>query len=64
MCIRDRIEYGGAPVRLTSMSPLRGSVRPPGNAGTVDLLPNAEFTYPVGTRKIRMSSSLSPGAFQ
>jgi len=60
----ELIEYGGLPVRLTSMSPLRGSVRPPGNAGTVDLLPNAEFAYPVGTRKIRMSSSLSPGAFQ
>lgn len=60
----ELIEYGGLPVRLTSGSPLRGSVRTPGNAGTVDLLPNAEFTYPVGTRKIRMSSSLSPGAFQ
>ena len=60
----ELIEYGGLPVRLTSMSPLRGSVRPPGNAGTVDLLPNAEFTFPAGTRKIRMSSSLSPGAFQ
>jgi hypothetical protein len=61
---RDLIEYGGLPVRLANLSPLRGSVRPPGSAGTVDLLPNAEFTDPVGTRNIRMSSSLSPGAFQ
>jgi len=60
----ELIEYGGFPLRLTGMSALRGSVRPPGNAGTVDLLPNAEFTHPAGTRKIRVSSSLSPGAFQ
>ena len=60
----ELIEYGGLPARLTSMSPLRGSVRPPGNAGTVDLLPTAEFTHPAGTRKLRVSSSLSPGAFQ
>lgn len=60
----ELIEYGGLPLRLTNMSPLRGSVRPPGSIGAVDLLPSAEFTYPVGTRKIRVSSSLSPGAFQ
>ena len=60
----ELIEYGGFPSRLTNMSPLRGSVRPPGSAGVVNLLPNAEFTYPVGTRPIRISSSLSPGAFQ
>jgi hypothetical protein len=60
----ELIEYGGLPLRLTGMSPLRGSVRPPGNAGTVDLLPNAEFNHPAGTRKVRMGSSLSPGAFQ
>jgi hypothetical protein len=60
----ELIEYGGFPLRLTGMSPLRGSVRPPGSAGTVDLLPNSEFTHPAGTRKIRMSSYLSPGAFQ
>ncbi len=58
------IEYGGLPLRLTNLSPLRGSVRAPGSIEAVDLLPTAEFTYPVGTRKIRVSSSLSPGAFQ
>jgi hypothetical protein len=52
------------PLRLTNLSPLRGSVRAPGSIETVDLLPSAEFTYPVGTRKINVSSSLSPGAFQ
>ena len=60
----ELIEYGGVPSRLTTMSPLRGTVRPPGNVGAVDLLPNAEFTNPVGTRSIRISSVLSPGAFQ
>jgi len=60
----ELIEYGGLPLRLTNLSPLRGSVRPPGSVGAVDLLPSAEFTYPVGTRKLRVSSSLSPGAFQ
>ena len=60
----ELIEYGGMPLRLTNLSPLRGSVRAPGGIGAVDLLPDAEFTYPVGTRKIRAGSSLSPGAFQ
>jgi hypothetical protein len=60
----ELIEYGGLPLRLTNTSPLRGSVRPPGSSGAVELLPSAEFTFPVGTRKIRASSSLSPGAFQ
>ena len=60
----ELIEYGELPLRLSNMSPLRGSVRPPGSIGAVDLLPSAEFTYPIGTRKIRVSSSLSPGAFQ
>ncbi|MGA9394184.1 MAG: hypothetical protein WCA83_04120 [Azonexus sp.] len=60
----ELIEYGGLPLRLTNMSPLRGSVRPPGSSGAVDLLPDAEFTFPVGTHPIRASSALSPGAFQ
>jgi hypothetical protein len=60
----ELIEYGGLPLRLNNMSPLRGSVRTPGSIGAVDLLPDAEFTFPVGTRAIRASSSLSPGAFQ
>lgn len=60
----ELIEYGGFPLRLTSMSVLRGAVRSPGNAGTVDLLPNAEFAHSAGTCKVRVSSSLSPDAFQ
>ena len=60
----ELIEYGGLPSRLANMSPLRGTVRPPGSVGAIDLLPNAEFTYPVGTRPLRVSNALSPGAFQ
>ena len=60
----ELIEYGRLPSRLTTVSPLRGSVRLPGSVGVVDLMPNAEFTYPVGSRPIQASSSLSPGAFQ
>jgi len=60
----ELIEYGKLPSRLTNLSPLRGTVRPPGSVGAVDLLPNAEYTYPVGTRPLRVSSTLSPGAFQ
>lgn len=60
----ELIEYGGLPARLINLSPLRGTVRPPGSVGAEDLLPNAEFTYPVGTRPLRGSSALAPGAFQ
>lgn len=60
----EQIEYGGAPVRLTTQSALRGSVRPPGSVRGVELLPSSEFTYPAGTRPLRGSSALSPGAFQ
>jgi len=60
----ELIEYGGAPLRLTTQSALRGSVRPPGSVRGVELLPSAEFTYPAGTRPLRVSSTLSPGAFQ
>jgi len=60
----ELIEYAGLPLRLTNLSPLRGLVRPPGSVGGVDLLPSEEFSYPVGSRPIRMSSTLSPGAFQ
>lgn len=60
----ELIEYGGLPLRLTNPSPLRGTVRLPGSVGGVNLLPSAEFTYPVGTRPIRLSNVLSPGAFQ
>lgn len=60
----ELIEYGKLPLRLTNLSPLRGTVRPPGSIGAVDLLPNAEFTYPVGTRPLRVNNALSPGAFQ
>lgn len=60
----DLIEYGGVPLRLTNQSPLRGVVRPPGSANGVELMPTAEFSWPVGTRPLRGGSSLSPGAFQ
>jgi hypothetical protein len=61
---RDLLDYGGLPLRLNGGSALRGSVRPPGNARGVDLLPAAEFSFPVGRRPIHLSSSLAPGAFQ
>jgi hypothetical protein len=60
----DLIELGGVPLRPTSQSPLRGSVRPPGSVRGIELLPKAEFTYPVGSRPLRASSALAPGAFQ
>lgn len=60
----ELIEQGGVPVRLTTGSPLRGAVRPPGEANEVALLPSAEFTFPVGTRPLRVGSRLAPGAFQ
>lgn len=61
---RDLLDYAGQPLRLNSISPLRGSVRIPGHARGVDLLPEAEFNYPAGRRAIRVGSSLAPGAFQ
>lgn len=60
----ELIEQGGVPSRLTSGSPLRGAVRPPGEANEVALLPSTEFTFPVGTRSLRVGSRLAPGAFQ
>lgn len=60
----DLIEYGGLPLRLTNLSPLRGGLRPPGSVSGVDLMPQAEFGYPQGSRPIRATSSLAPGAFQ
>ena len=60
----DLIEFGGVPLRLTNMSPLRGAVRPPGQARGVELMPNAEFSFPVGSRPMRPGSMLAPGAFQ
>ncbi len=61
---RDLIAYGGMALRLNSSSPLRGSVRIPGEARGVNLMPTAEFTFPVGTRPIHPGSSLAPGALQ
>lgn len=61
---RDLIAYGEVALRLNSFSPLRGSVRIPGQARGVDLMPTAEFTFPVGTRSIYPGSSLAPGALQ
>ena len=60
----DLIDMGGVPLRLTNMSPLRGAVRPPGQARGVELMPNAEFRFPVGSRPMRPGSMLAPGAFQ
>lgn len=60
----ELIEYGGLPLRLTNSSPLRGGIRSPGSVGAINLLPTEEFTYPVGSRAFRVSSVLSPGAFQ
>lgn len=60
----DLIAIGGTPLRLTGQSPLRGSVRPPGSVRGVELLPTAEFSYPVGTRPLHPASGLAPGAFQ
>ena len=60
----DLIEFGGLPLRLNSFSTLRGTVQPPGQARGVILLPDAEFAFPVGTRRIQPSSRLAPGAFQ
>ncbi len=60
----EMIEYAGAPLRLTNLSRLRGSARVPGEARGIELLPKAEFSLPAGSRPIRTSSSLAPGAFQ
>jgi len=61
---RDLLDYGGLSLRLNSGSPLRGSVRIPGHAGGVNLLPDAEFIFPLGKRPIHLGNSLAPGAFQ
>lgn len=58
------IDYAGIPLRLANGSSLRGKVRPPGSARGIDLLPDAEFIPPLGTRPMQMGSSLAPGAFQ
>ncbi|MBS1145381.1 MAG: hypothetical protein H6R14_2787 [Proteobacteria bacterium] len=60
----ELIDYGGVPLRLTNLSPLRGAVRPPGQARGTELLPSAEFHFPVGSRTMRPTSMLAPGAFQ
>jgi hypothetical protein len=60
----DLLDDNGLPLRLNSVSSLRGSVRIPGHARGVDLLPAAEFSFPVGSRATHPSSSLAPGAFQ
>jgi hypothetical protein len=60
----ELIESGGIPLRLTNLSPLRGAVRPPGQARGVELMPSAEFRFPVGSRPIHPTSLLAPGAFQ
>lgn len=61
---RDLLDYGGLPLRLNGSSALRGAVRIPGQARGVDLLPAAEFSFPVGRRPVQPGNSLAPGAFQ
>lgn len=60
----ELVELGGIPLKLTNLSPLRGAVRPPGQAPGMELLPDAEFVFPLGTRRMRPTSLLAPGAFQ
>lgn len=60
----ELVEVGGIPLKLTNLSPLRGAVRPPGEVSGMALLPDAEFVFPVGTRRMRPTSLLAPGAFQ
>lgn len=60
----ELLDEGGLPLRPGAQSALRGSVRLPGTARGVDLLPAAEFTFPVGSRPRRPASALLPGAFQ
>ena len=61
---REMQVYAGASARLSSNSPLRGSVRIPGQARGVDLLPNAEFVFPAGIRMVSHGGTLAPGALQ
>jgi hypothetical protein len=58
------VEQFGVPTRLPAQSPLRGTVRPPGKIGNVELTPDSEFVFPAGTKAIQPSSRLVPGAFQ
>ena len=58
------VEQAGVPTRLPAQSPLRGTVRPPGKVGNVDLTPDSEFVFPVGTKPILPSARPAPGAFQ
>lgn len=60
----ELVEMGGIPLKLTSLSPLRGMVSPPGPAPAMTLLPDAEFVFPAGTRRMQPGSLLAPGAFQ
>ncbi len=60
----ELIDYAGLPLRLKTDSPLRGQVRVPGKARETELLPDAEFTFPAGTRPVTPGSALAPGAFQ
>ena len=55
------VEQAGVPTRLPPQSPLRGTVRPPGKAGNVELTPDSEFVFPVGTKAILPSARPAPG---
>ncbi|MBK7898368.1 MAG: hypothetical protein KA603_06860 [Azonexus sp.] len=58
------IPLDGIPARLPVSSPLRGTVRPPGDVRGQSLLPSAEFNLPVGSKAISLPARLAPGAFQ
>ena len=58
------IPADGIPARLPVSSPLRGTVRPPGEVRGKSLLPSAEFSFPVGSKAISLPARLAPGAFQ
>lgn len=61
---RDLVDHAGIPARLKNGSPLRGSVRIPGSARDIDLMPTMEFVFPAGQRPVSPSNALSPGALQ
>lgn len=62
--VREVQTYGGVPGRLGINSSLRGSVRTPGQARGVDLIPDAEFVFPAGSRPLVPGNTLAPGAMQ
>ena len=60
----ELIPVGGVPLRLTTLAPLRGSVRLPGSVRGMNLAPDAEFVFPAGKRPVVLPNAIAPGAFQ